>query len=134
MKQLLKAIANAFNTRKKLKEANAYIDYLDEEVIYLRKYIDTTLTEVAKVKNKNDKASTQIKSLRATAGELRERLHSNGATETELKFLACCVDIYRNGKMISEMRFKAMVAAMTEERQGACINRHRVAEGVVERG
>lgn len=65
--------------------------------------------ELARVKE-------QIKTVRAMANQMRDRVRSHGATELERNFLNVCMNIHASGKMISTMRFHHMLALAKKER------------------
>lgn len=61
--------------------------------------------------------SAQVVQLRGIAEELRGRVHSHGMTTAERVFLDVCLDIYKNGKKISEFRFNNSMAAIVKQRE-----------------
>lgn len=58
----------------------------------------------------------QIAAVRRLATEMRDRVHSHGATGAERNFLDVCQNIHAHGKMISTMRFHHMLEVAKKER------------------
>lgn len=60
---------------------------------------------------------SQLSLLRKLAGTLRARISSHGALDCEVEFVKECCDIYENGKMISERKFKMRMNEINEMRK-----------------
>ncbi|MDK9586715.1 hypothetical protein [Lelliottia wanjuensis] len=123
MKNLINKITLLFKAPAELSAANRYIDYMKEELEILRVSLDNSVAQLGEMSKEVDRSALREDSLRNVAKNLRTRLYSHGCTDLEIKFLRVCDDINRKGKMISELRFKSMVAEMADQRQQACINR-----------
>lgn len=59
----------------------------------------------------------QVMHLRKIAEEMKSRVHTHGKTTGENDFIAVCLDIRSNGKMISERRFNASMDLIKGERE-----------------
>lgn len=60
--------------------------------------------------------SMQVKQLRTIAEQMRARVRSHGKTSSEAAFIAACMDIHSNGKMISTLRFRSMLELINRDR------------------
>lgn len=123
MKNLIAKVTLLFKAPAELSAANRYISYINEELEILRESLDKSVAQLGKMSKEVDRSAFRESALRNVAEQLRTRLYSHGCTDLEIKFLRVCDDINRKGKMISELRFKSMVAEMADQRQQACINR-----------
>ena len=61
--------------------------------------------------------NAQIIQLRGIAEGLRERIQTHGKTGEEQRFIATCLDIYKNGRGISRPRFHAAMKVIADERE-----------------
>ncbi len=58
-----------------------------------------------------------ISGLRSVSENLRARVWSHGMTDAEKLFIEECRDIFKNGKMISERKFKLRVSEINKMRE-----------------
>lgn len=117
MQKTFAKIAAWLSAHKELARANSYIKYLERENEHQLSVALDSMCEVAR-------RDIEIRRLES---DLR-RESAIGVAEG--RFLAVCRDIYRNGKMISEMRFRGMVNAIINEgtpnsRKGKGVNNDR---------
>lgn len=104
MKSLVAELKKWFSVRNELAKANSYIKYLNSELKVQRDIAKQAVREsVGK--------DVEIMAMASELGAAHERV----ASGRERYFLKVCRDIYSNGKMISELRFRGMVGAMMGE-------------------
>lgn len=101
--QLLKMV-KWFSMRNELAAANSYINCLQNELNVQR---ETAMQAVRELAAKD----VEILSM----GHELSAAHARVVSAKERYFLKVCKNIYSNGKMISEMRFRGMVGAMIGE-------------------
>ncbi|GDX06327.1 hypothetical protein [Buttiauxella sp. A111] len=61
--------------------------------------------------------NAQIIQLRGIASGLRDRIQTHGKTEAEHRFIASCLDIFKNGRGLSRPRFHAAMKIIEKERE-----------------
>lgn len=135
MKKSLHKIAEWFRASKKLNMANSYIKYQELEITALREraikdrfIASDRCNEINELEARNISLNEKNKRLLNLLDQMRELLHKRGSTDAERQFIRACVDIYANGKMISEQRFNAQVSEIVAKRSMACINRDKVGD------
>lgn len=100
-------------------KAKRYAKELAEQVDYLAEELHQSRMTSAKQFVQIDKLNEQLATVRMMANQMRDRVRSHGKTEAEQRFINVCLDIHKNGKLISGRRF---VAAMFEiERDRAAL-------------
>lgn len=63
------------------------------------------------------KLNEQIATVREMANQMRDRVRSHGKTEAEQRFINVCLDIHKNGKLISGRRFVAAMFEIERDRE-----------------
>lgn len=61
--------------------------------------------------------NNQLNQARAMATQMRDRVRSHGKTEAEQEFIDVCINIYQNGKRMSQHRFDASVGRIIQQRE-----------------